>query len=221
MTATRRLPPRHRKPNPASNQRNVGLTGGIGAGKSEVARRFAALGATIIDADAIAREVVALGTPGLAAVIAAFGEGVRAVDGGLDREKLAAVVFTDDDERLRLNAIVHPLVGDRVAELMAAADEDDPAGIIIHDVPLITESGLTGRYVAVVVVDAPLEVQLTRLTQLRGMTEQAARDRIAAQATREQRRAIADHLITNDGDLDALQAQVEQVWASLGAMETA
>jgi dephospho-CoA kinase len=196
---------------------NVGLTGGIGAGKSEVARRFATLGATIIDADAIAREVVAVGTPGLAAVVDAFGDAMLASDGGLDREKLASVVFTDEGARLRLNAIVHPLVGARVAELMAAAEADNPAGIVIHDVPLIAESGVTGRYVAVVVVDAPVELQLDRLTGLRGMAEQAARDRIAAQATREQRLAIADFVIVNEGDLESLQTQVEQVWESLQA----
>jgi dephospho-CoA kinase len=194
---------------------NVGLTGGIGAGKSEVTKRFAALGATIIDADALAREVVAVGTPGLDAVIEEFGAEMLGGDGGLDREKLASVVFSDEAARLRLNAIVHPRIAERVAALMADAKAADPDGVVLNDVPLIAESGVAGRYDVVVVVDAPADVQLDRLTRLRGMTEAAARARMATQATREQRRAIADHVIVNDGDLDALDAQVREVWAAL------
>jgi dephospho-CoA kinase len=194
---------------------NVGLTGGIGAGKSEVTKRFAALGATIIDADALAREVVAIGTPGLDAVITEFGADMLGADGGLDREKLAAVVFSDEAARLRLNGIVHPLIATRVAELMADAQARNPHGVMLNDVPLIAEAGVAERYDVVVVVDAPVEVQLDRLTRLRGMTEDAAQARIAAQATRDQRLAIADHVIVNDGDLDALDAQVNEVWAEL------
>jgi dephospho-CoA kinase len=194
---------------------NVGLTGGIGAGKSEVTKRFAALGATIIDADALAREVVATGTPGLNAVIAEFGTEMLGSDGGLDREKLASVVFSDEAARLRLNAIVHPLIAERVADLMATAQRDRPDGVVLNDVPLIAESGVAGRYDVVVVVDAPAEVQFDRLTRLRGMTEDAARARMAAQTTREQRRAIADHVIVNDGDLGALDDQVHAVWVAL------
>jgi dephospho-CoA kinase len=194
---------------------NVGLTGGIGAGKSEVTRRFAALGATIIDADAIAHEVVAIGTPGLDQVVADFGAEMLAADGTLDREKLASVVFGDDAARQRLNAIVHPLVGARVMELIADLQEHDPTGIVLHDVPLIVEAGIAGRYDVVVVVDAPVEEQLERLTSLRGMTAEAARSRIAAQASREQRLEIADHVIVNDGDLEALEAQVRELWDDL------
>jgi dephospho-CoA kinase len=194
---------------------NVGLTGGIGAGKSEVSKRLAALGATIIDADAIAREVVAVGTPGLAAVTREFGDDMLAGDGALDREKLASVVFDDDEARQRLNAIVHPLVGERVAELMAAASRSDPDGVVINDVPLIVEAGVAERYDVIVVVDAAPDVQLDRLTRLRGMSEDAARARMASQASREERLAIADHVISNDGDLDALNAQVNAVWAEL------
>jgi dephospho-CoA kinase len=193
----------------------VGLTGGIGAGKSEVTKRFAALGATIIDADALAREVVATGTPGLEAVVAEFGEDVRSSDGGLDREKVAAIVFNDEAARLRLNAIVHPLIAERVMELTAAAQDADPDGIVINDVPLIAESGAAGRYDAVVVVDTPTETQLDRLVRQRGMTEDAAKARMATQASREERLAIADHVIVNDGDLEQLDARVNEIWHQL------
>jgi dephospho-CoA kinase len=194
---------------------NVGLTGGIGAGKSEVTKRFAALGAVIIDADAIAREVVAVGTPGLAAVLAEFGADMGSPDGSLDRDKLAAIVFTDDAARQRLNAIVHPLVGARVAELMATLAGEPPGAVVVNDVPLIVEAAVADRYDVIVVVDAPVEVQLDRLTRLRGMAGDAARARIAAQATREQRLAIADYVIVNDGDLNRLDDQVGEVWAAL------
>jgi dephospho-CoA kinase len=196
---------------------NVGLTGGIGAGKSEVTRRFDALGATIIDADAIAREVVAVGTPGLDQVITEFGAEMLATDGSLDRDKLAAVVFAASEARQRLNAIVHPLVGARAAELMAGVRKRDPDAIVINDVPLIVEAGIADRYDIVVVVDAPVDVQLDRLTRLRGMEPAAAQARIDAQASREQRLAIADHVIVNDGDLASLDAQVSDVWTQLSA----
>jgi dephospho-CoA kinase len=194
---------------------NVGLTGGIGAGKSEVTRRFAARGASIIDADAIAREVVAIGTPGLAQVITEFGIEMLAADQSLDRDKLAALVFGDDGARQRLNAIVHPLVGERVLHLMADANQRDPGGIVVNDVPLIVEAGVADRYDVIVVVDTPVELQLDRLIRLRGMAEEAARARIAAQASREQRLAIADHVIVNDGDLGSLDDQVGAVWVAL------
>jgi dephospho-CoA kinase len=194
---------------------NVGLTGGIGAGKSEVTRRFAARGARIIDADAIAHEVVAPGTPGLAAVLEEFGPSVKAADGSLDREALAAVVFRDAAARDRLNAIVHPLVGERVLELMAEAAEQDPDAVVVNDVPLIVEAGVAERYDVIVVVDAPVEVQLDRLTRLRGMSRDAAQARIDVQASREQRLALADYVIVNDGDLAALEARVAEVWEAL------
>jgi dephospho-CoA kinase len=196
---------------------NVGLTGGIGAGKSEVTRRFAALGAVVIDADAIAREVVEVGMPGLDSVVAEFGREVLAADGSLDRAAVAALVFADPKARERLNAIVHPLVGQRVAELMAQVAATDPDAVVVHDVPLIVEAGIRDRYDLVVVVDAPVDVQLDRLTRLRGMTESDARARIAAQASREQRLEIADHVIVNDGDLAELDAQVTAVWDALTA----
>ncbi|HVS67533.1 MAG TPA: dephospho-CoA kinase [Mycobacteriales bacterium] len=194
---------------------NVGLTGGIGAGKSEVTRRFAALGAHVIDADALAREVVEPGTPGLEAVIAEFGPEVRAADGSLDREAVAAKVFSDDDARARLNAIVHPLIGERVFALLAEYEAADPDGVLLNDVPLIAESGVAERYEVIIVVDAPVETQLDRLVRLRGMTREAAQARIDVQASREQRLALADYVITNDGDLDSLDRQVNEVWAEL------
>jgi dephospho-CoA kinase len=193
----------------------VGLTGGIGSGKSEVSRRFAALGGVVVDADLIAREVVEPGTPGLAQVVEAFGAGLLTADGALDRDMLAARVFGDDAARKRLNAIVHPLVGARSLELIAAAGERDPDAIVINDVPLLVEGGLAGRYQAVVVVDVDPDTQLRRLVQLRGMSEADARARIAVQATREQRLAVADYVIDNSGDLASLQRQVQQVWSAL------
>ncbi|MER7818489.1 dephospho-CoA kinase [Streptomyces sp. NPDC096153] len=190
----------------------VGLTGGIGAGKSEVSRLLASYGAVLIDADKIAREVVEPGTPGLAAVVEAFGPDVLTPEGTLDRPRLGAIVFADAERLARLNAIVHPLVGARSAELEAAAGPD---AVVVHDVPLLTENGLAPLYDLVVVVDAAPETQLDRLVRQRGMTESEARARMATQATREQRRAIADVLIDNDGPREALEPQVRRVWAEL------
>ncbi|GGV19047.1 dephospho-CoA kinase [Streptomyces filipinensis] len=190
----------------------VGLTGGIGAGKSEVSRLLVEHGAVLIDADRIAREVVAPGTPGLAAVIEAFGEGILTADGGLDRPRLGSIVFADPEKLAVLNSIVHPLVGARSRELEDAAADD---AVVIHDVPLLTENGLAPLYDLVVVVDASPATQLDRLVRLRGMTEGDARARMAAQATREQRRQIADILIDNDVPLDALHQRVAEVWGDL------
>jgi dephospho-CoA kinase len=190
----------------------VGLTGGIGAGKSEVSRLLVERGAVLIDADRIAREVVEPGTPGLAAVVAAFGEDVLAADGTLDRPRLGTIVFADADRLAELNKIVHPLVGARSAELEAAAGPD---AVVVHDVPLLTENGLAPFYDLVIVVDARTETQLDRLTRLRGMTEDDARARMAAQATREQRKEIADLVIDNDGPRERLVEQVDTVWAEL------
>ena len=190
----------------------VGLTGGIGAGKSEVSRLLAGYGAVIVDADRIAREVVEPGTPGLAAVVTAFGESVLAADGSLDRPKLGSIVFADPEKLATLNAIVHPLVRDRSAQLEAAAGPD---AIVVQDVPLLAENGLAPLYDLVVVVDAAPETQLARLTGLRGMAEEEARNRMAAQATREQRLAVATLVIDNDGPLDALEPQVRKVWGEL------
>ncbi|CAM5239635.1 dephospho-CoA kinase [Streptomyces fumanus] len=191
---------------------SVGLTGGIGAGKSEVSRLLVECGAVLIDADRIAREVVEPGTPGLAAVVAAFGDEVLAADGSLDRPKLGSIVFADQEKLGVLNSIVHPLVRDRSRELEEAAAAD---AVVVHDVPLLTENGLAPLYDLVIVVDADPATQLDRLVRLRGMPEQDARARMAAQATREQRRAIADIVIDNDVPLEDLRRRVKEVWAEL------
>ena len=190
----------------------VGLTGGIGAGKSEVSRRLAAEGAVVIDADRLAREVVEPGTAGLAAVVAEFGAGVLRPDGSLDRERLGGIVFADEDRLKALNAIVHPLVGRRTQELFDAAPQD---AVVVYDVPRLTANHQPGVYDMVVVVDAPTETQVRRLVGDRGMSEEQAHARIAAQATRERRRAIADVVIDNSGDLPALERQVAELWKAL------
>ncbi|MFI2376642.1 dephospho-CoA kinase [Streptomyces sp. NPDC018964] len=190
----------------------VGLTGGIGAGKSEVSRLLVECGAVLIDADRIAREVVEPGTPGLAAVVDVFGPEVLTADGRLDRPKLGSVVFADPERLAVLNSIVHPLVGARSRELEGAAAED---AVVVHDVPLLTENGLAPLYDLVIVVDASPETQLDRLVGRRGMTAEDARARMAVQATREQRREIADIVIDNDVPLDELEQRVKDVWSGL------
>jgi dephospho-CoA kinase len=187
----------------------IGLTGGIGSGKSTVSALLAERGAVVIDADRIAREVVEPGTPGLAAVVAAFGDGVLTADGALDRPALAAVVFADPEARRTLDGLVHPLVRARARELEASA----PAGsVVVHDIPLLTETGQASAYDLVLVVQADPEVRVARLVQ-RGLTEEDARARIAVQATDEQRRAIADVVLDNSGSLEALARQVDRFWA--------
>ncbi|MET8553477.1 dephospho-CoA kinase [Streptomyces sp. NPDC004959] len=191
---------------------SVGLTGGIGAGKSEVSRLLASYGAVLIDSDRIAREVVEPGTEGLAAIVAAFGTEILAPDGSLDRPRLGALVFADEERRRTLNGIVHPLVRDRSAALQAAAP---PGSVVVNDVPLLVESGLQSLYDLVLVVDASPATQLSRLTGDRGMSEADARARMAAQATREQRLAAADLVIPNDGTREELAERVREVWRSL------
>ena len=183
----------------------VGLTGGIGSGKSEASRRFVACGAVLIDADQAAHDVVAVGTPGLARVVDTFGPEVLKPDGSLDREQVAAIVFNDPEALQRLNAIVHPLVGERMAALAADAPED---AVLLYDVPLIAENNMAKGFDVVVVVDVPPEIQLDRLVRIRGMAEADAKARMAHQATREQRLAIADIVIDNSGSLDDLDKQV-------------
>jgi dephospho-CoA kinase len=194
----------------------AGLTGGIGSGKSEVSRRLAERGAVIIDADIAARAVVAPGTPGLARVAESFGAGVLGPDGALDRERLGAIVFGDPDARATLNAIVHPLVGEwmRAAE-QAAVREARGDLIVVHDVPLLAENRRAGGFDLVIVVDVPPELQIERLVTGRGMTAGQARARMAAQASREQRLAVADLVIDNSGDLADLDRRVGDVWAEL------
>jgi dephospho-CoA kinase len=195
----------------------VGLTGGIGAGKSTAAGLLAGRGALILDADVAAREVVAPGTDGLAAVVAEFGDAVLGPEGALDRAALAAVVFADPDRRAALNGIVHPRVRTWMAERLAAAPE---GSVVVQDVPLLVESGLTrgGLFDLVVVVDAADPVRIARLARDRGMTEQEATARISAQAPREQRLAAADVVLTNDGAPEELAAQVDALWERIAAL---
>ncbi|MEU7876689.1 dephospho-CoA kinase [Microbispora bryophytorum] len=192
----------------------VGLTGGIGSGKSEVSRRLAARGAVVVDADKIAREVVEPGTPGLAEIVEAFGEGVLRPDGTLDRERLGAIVFADAEKLKVLNGIVHPKVGERSEQLQREAPDD---AVVVYDVPLLAENNLAARYDVVIVVDTPDDVRLERLLRLRGMREADARARIAAQASREERLRIADIVIGNESSLDDLDAEVDKVWQDLSA----
>jgi dephospho-CoA kinase len=189
----------------------IGLTGGIGSGKTAVARRLAELGATVIDSDALAREVVAAGTAGRDEVVAEFGDAVLGPDGELDRAALGRIVFADESARRRLEAIVHPRVRARAAEIAAAAPPD---GVVVNDVPLLVEANLAGLYDMVIVVLADEETRVRRLARDRGLSEADARSRIAAQATDEQRRAVADVVIVNDGTLDDLRAKVDDVWRS-------
>ena len=194
----------------------VGLTGGIGSGKSEVSRRLAARGAPIIDADLAARDVVQPGTPGLGEIATVFGPRVLRPDGSLDREQLGQLVFADPGLRAKLNAIVHPLVHERMRQLeQQAIAAAGPAAIIVHDVPLLAENGLGRGFDTVLVVDAPDDQRVQRLTATRGMTAAHAQDRMAAQASRQQRLAIADIVIDNSGTLDDLDRRVEEVWAVL------
>ena len=210
----------------------VGLTGGIGSGKSAVAQRLAALGAVVIDGDTAARAVVEPGTPGLAQIAETFGPDVLRPDGTLDRAKLAGIVFTDEAARQKLNAITHPLIlahilaqeqaareqaaREQAAREQAARGEGGQDTIVVHDVPLLAEGQRAADFDVVVVVDVPAELQVTRLAG-RGLPEDQARARMAAQATREQRLAIAGIVIDNSGTPADLDRRVAEVWADLTA----
>lgn len=190
----------------------VGLTGGIASGKSTVSAILAELGAVIIDGDLLAREVVEKGTPGLAAVVAEFGEGLLTPEGDLDRPAMGALVFGDTEARKRLEAIVHPLVFERIIDLEANAPAD---ALVVHDIPLLAESGRADTFDSVVVVHAPEDVQIRRMIEERGWTEAEARARIAAQAAAEDRLAIATHVIDNTGTLEDLRRRVTEVFEEL------
>jgi dephospho-CoA kinase len=190
----------------------VGLTGGIASGKSTVAQLLVDLGAVLIDGDALAREVVARGTPGLAQVVEEFGSDLLTDEGDLDRAALGRIVFADESARRRLEAITHPLIFEKYAELEAAAP---PGALVVHDIPLLAESGRADTFDEVVVVDAPPELQVERMMSDRGWTREEAESRIAAQASREERLAIATYVIDNIGSLDDLREQVEGVYAQL------
>lgn len=190
----------------------VALTGGIGSGKSEVSRLLTRRGATVVDADQVARQIVEPGQPALAEIAAEFGTGVIRADGTLDRPALADLVFNDASSLARLNEITHPRIAERTRRLMAAA----PAGsVVVYDMPLLVEQGLTEGWDLVVVVDAPDDVRVQRLVQFRGLPEADVRARMAAQATAEQRNAAADVVLDNSGDRAALVAQVEALWEGL------
>lgn len=190
----------------------VGLTGGIASGKSTVSAILAELGAIVIDGDLLAREVVEPGTPGLERVVEAFGPEVLTAEGALDRPALGAVVFADEARRKELEAIVHPLVFERIVELEQAAGPED---LVVHDIPLLAESGRARTFDAVVVVDVPVETQVERMLGQRGMTREDAEARVRAQATREERLAIATHVIENTGSLEDLRRRVLEVHAAL------
>ena len=192
----------------------VGLTGGVASGKSTVSAMLRDLGAVVVDADLLAREVVAPGTEGLAEIVAAFGDKVLTPDGELDRPAMGAIVFGDEEARRRLEAIIHPRVRQRSAELEAAAGPD---AVVVHDIPLLAETGQAGTFDAVVVVDVPVETQVERMVRLRGMTEAEAKARISAQATREQRLAVATHVIDNTGTVEDLRDRVAEVFGELAA----
>lgn len=195
----------------------VALTGGIASGKSFVARRLAELGAVVVDADQVARDVVAPGEPAHDEIAEAFGPDVIAADGSLDRAALGAIVFSNPEARLRLNAITHPAVLQRSHELFAAAGESDPGAIVVYDVPLLVESGRADEFDLVVVVQASAETRLARLIELRGMAEDEARGRIASQATDAERLAIADVVIDADDTPEFTLAQTDALWENLKA----
>ena len=193
----------------------VGLTGGIGSGKSTVADELARRGAVIIDADQLAREVVEPGTPGLAQIVARFGNRVL-IDGRLDRAALAKIVFADPQVRQELESIIHPAVRRRAAELEAAAPS---RSIVVHVIPLLVETGQAANFDVVVVVDVGSETQLDRLLARAELSAEEARSRIAAQANRAQRLAAADVVLDNNGSLVELQAQLDDLWSDLVSTE--
>ena len=192
----------------------VALTGGVASGKSTVASVLRELGAVVIDSDQLAREVVEPGTTGLAAVVDAFGEQVLTDDGRLDRPALGAVVFADEAERRRLEGILHPLIRARSAEIASAAP---PGTLVVHDIPLLVESGQGDRFDAVLVVDVPVETQVERMVRERDWSREDAEARVRAQATREQRRAVATYVLDNTGTRDDLREQVTEVVGRLRA----
>ena len=212
MTGAQRRPATDASPRSSTGPRRVGLTGGIGAGKSAVSSLLAERGATIVDADSLAREVVAPGSEGLAEIEVAFGPGVLDGDRGLDRAAMAEVVFADPSARQRLEAIIHPRVRALAAQIEADAWAADPDAVVVHDVPLLVETGQQGDYDLVLVVDVPVAAQVQRLVSSRSMSEAEARGRIAAQAGRDERVAAADVVIDNSGTRDDLARRVAAVW---------
>lgn len=194
----------------------VGLTGGIGSGKSTVAARLAEHGVPVVDADAVAREIVEPGEPALDDLIAHFGEGILTEAGRLDRAGLAALAFVDEEQRAALNAITHPRITERIRERVRRLEADGEP-LVVLDHPLLLESDPTGRVDAIVVVLAPEEVRVERLVEQRGLDEQDVRARMRAQVDDDARRAAADHVLDNDGDLDTLLARTDTLLETLRA----
>jgi dephospho-CoA kinase len=192
--------------------KRVGLTGGVASGKSTLSAILDELGAVVVDADVLAREAVAKGTEGLQEVVEAFGPEVLTDDGELDRPAMGAIVFADAEKRRILEGIIHPRVRARGAEIEAAAGPDD---VVVHDIPLLAETGQATGFDAVIVVDVPTEVQVARMLELRGMTREDAEARVAAQASREKRLAIATHVVDNTGTLEDLRRRVTEVYREL------
>ena len=187
----------------------IGLTGGIGAGKSTVSATFSECGGIVVDGDVISREVVEPGTEGLAKLVDAFGAQILLPDGALDRPALATIAFSDEEKRQALNGIVHPLVATRRSELIAAAGED---AVIVEDIPLLVESQMAPMFPLVIIVNADPEVRVKRLIEYRGFSEADARARIAMQATEEQRRQVADVWLDNSGSSGQLVEQARELW---------
>jgi dephospho-CoA kinase len=192
--------------------KRVGLTGGVASGKSTVSTILDELGAVVVDADVLAREVVAPGTDGLREVVDAFGSEVLTEDGELDRPAMGAIVFADAERRRILEAIIHPRVRARGAEIEATAGPD---AVVVHDIPLLAETGQASGFDAVIVVDVPTEVQVQRMIHLRGMTREDAEARVATQASREERLAIATHVVDNTGTVEDLRRRVIEVYRAL------
>ena len=193
----------------------IGLTGGIGAGKSVAANRFQELGAVVIDHDVLARQAVAPESPGLAQVVAEFGPEMLLPDGSLNRSALGAVVFGDADARRRLNAIVHPAIFDLSAAAESAAQNNNDKSIIVHDIPLLVETGQEADFDLLLVVDAPAELRVQRLMHARGLSEADARARISAQISDEERLAPADKILDGAGTVANLRHQVDVLWAEI------
>ncbi len=192
----------------------VGLTGGVGSGKSTVSSMLEELGAVIIDGDKLAREVVERGSPGLAAVVAEFGPELLTAEGDLDRPAMGRLVFSDPDARRRLEGITHPLIFERYAQVEASAPAD---ALVVHDIPLLAESGRADDFDAVIVIDVPDAIRIARMLRDRGWTREEAESRIAAQASREDRLAIATHVIDNSGSLEKLRARVSEIHRELSS----
>src|SRR6185312_15077468 len=190
----------------------IGLTGGIGAGKSTVSSTFSDLGGIVVDGDVIAREVVEPGTEGLSKLVDAFGKDILHEDGSLNRPALAGIAFSDDEKRQTLNGIVHPLVADRRSELITSAVESERNPVVVEDIPLLVESGMAPMFPLVVIVHADIETRISRLVEHRGFSEEDAKARIAAQATEEQRRAVADVWLDNSGSAGELVEQARALW---------